>query len=86
MFAHNRRKYAFALVGAGVFNDSRPMPKLLHRRTENTTQAISQPKSSVPDVPESVTVSIKADGEIDTTMDVSDVAKTLGISDMEWVG
>ena len=69
-------KYAKALVGAGVFNDSRKKPKQLQQRSMKTTGATSQPQTSVP---ESATVTIKTDGSIDTTLSVSDVVKTLGL-------
>ena len=75
------KKYVSALVTARIFHDRRKKPSMLETRSQVLDTAMSQPQPQLP-APVSVatTVSILADGAIDTTMSVGEVVQKLGLA------
>ena len=75
------KKYASALVIARIFHDARKKPPMLETRSQNLDTAMSQPPPQLPaPVPVATTVSILANGAIDTAMSAGEVVQKLGLA------
>ena len=75
------KKYASALVTARIFHDGRKKLAMLETRSQNLATAMSQLPPELPaPVPVATTVSILANGTIDTAMSAGEVVEKLGLT------
>ena len=76
-FYEIEKVFTTKLGDAGVYNDLRPEPKRLHKRGKKEHKAKETEKEKA--AKKDLEVTVKADGEIDTTMNIADVKAALGL-------